>query len=184
MRFTVILIVFFNIAFAQFFTSQEELLKNTEFDTAEHWSSYFLEGSAGTTVLKDGAFCFLIEDGSTTNWHVQFLYEGLIFDAGHIYRLGFEAFSNQAHTITAFTGMASEPWTEFSNVPYNIDSIPRYFEFDTPMQRMHMDSRIGFFLGGADSAVDNLEVCFNKVSFLDLGGPSINLDKPLLATNP
>jgi len=92
-----------------------ELLFNGDFSSAmDGWSLGSYEGGNAEGMVENGIMAVNISTGGEAIWHVQFLQGSVSLEKGRKYTVSFDAKASEPREIVSNVGMASDPYTSYS----------------------------------------------------------------------
>ena len=159
-----------NTTILPFFKDLSQLLTNGTFDkTSAPWSFYVHDSnnSAFTTAIEDGKFAVIITKSPGVDWHLGFQESGFAMPKGK-YMLSFDAFADQAKTMTLSVSKNYVDWSAIISKSANITTINKHFEIPMEMVKDDENVRLYFGIGNFTGKfhIDNIKLSRTDISTL------------------
>jgi hypothetical protein len=120
-----------------------------------------------TIVDKDGQACVAIENNGAEIWSVQLVSpENLTLEAGHTYKLSFNAKADAVGQVAVNVGESVEPFASFFYDELDVDAADQPFTYTFSVPEGRNNVRLVFMLGARLNTVPNT-VCFDNVTLQD-----------------
>lgn len=139
----------------------ENMLFNGDFSADTYpWKLDTWDGAVASAMSLNGEALIQIGLGGPNTWSVEFKQADFSLEAGHTYRLSFDAWSNLKRTMEPIVGKAASPWTNYSGIGFiQIGTVRKNYSYTFKMPAFsEPNARLVFACGisSADVFLDNV----------------------------
>lgn len=97
---------------------------------ADGWGLYNNDVSAASTMaINNNKINVTITSPGKENWHIQLIHGDIAIEAGKMYRIEFNAYSNTDRDIVATIMQSSTPWSAYGENTFGISSTDTKYSF-------------------------------------------------------
>ncbi len=140
---------------------ETNVVQNPEFNSGTTSWELYAQGGAAATLNHDNTSQLSgvnsarinISTATGTDWHVQFVENGLTLEAGKTYTLSFRARAAAARVINASVDLGQDPWTNYLYQNVNVTTTGQLFTYTFTQPAGTSNGRVVFNLGQSNQTV-------------------------------
>ncbi len=126
-------------------------IRNGDFEQGiQGWAFYSDGTSRATEAVENHAFVATVENGGSRPWNIGLVQAGLCVEKRKIYKVEFDAMSQQHYRMTSQVSMNQTPYYQYSGPHYFTltDKLTHYSYTFPMMQTSDPQAQLSFYFGG------------------------------------